>query len=81
MREREDKIKHNQAVIQESEQQIIGILKTAKDKIKAKKAEQPKPQQAAQVQHVPQPVPPKVVQPPPIKALKTRMSDSLSQDT
>lgn len=41
MREREDKIKHNQAVIQESEQQIIGILKTAKDKIKAKKADQP----------------------------------------
>ena len=55
--EREEKIKFNQEVVNETEKAVIQTLKTAKEKIKAKKADT-KPAKQEQAQRVQQPVAP-----------------------
>ena len=55
--EREAKIKFNQEVVNEAEKAVIQTLKTAKDKIRAKKADN-KPAKQEQAPRVPQPVAP-----------------------
>ena len=55
--EREEKIKFNQEVVNEAEKAVIQTLKTAKDKIKAKKSDS-KPAKQEPAQKVHQPVAP-----------------------